>query len=1002
MAVPDPPFSTPRIMKVLEPSAGHYEVIVRMDPTLASKFPDKPFGTAITEIGLAAKDTAKYVGYTLVSIEPADKGAKDHYWIFQKLDGPAWTTTSKSKDNLTPQKYRSQTVVVKTEQEVAPDTAPTTLAGDLVSSVVTQTPNTGKAVLSEVTETIAENLLPLEGEEYGEIVTKSVSEVLVNDGTPADSGFNVISSMVEPIGNGKSVKQTKTAKGGWSDPINKEVSKEGADTPPPRYRKDLTRTKTTRKIAASAIPITPSLSGDEVAKSYQKETPDRAEETVVSQSFTLNTSSVDEAVEQKPFVKITSKMTPGTAPVVPASGNGSAKLVYEAPNGSKIYENTAEIATARTGPSGEEKDTKPFVTIKTAKRFSTTANISTLTGSSNVVFNDGATQIYEVSEVTSTGRFGSAGVEQQTKPFVSITSTATYQNTGTLGAGEVGSTNKIYDDGSTTVYEKKVDTAVARPGPAGTEKDEKPFVKIETKKRYDSTGNVTTQTGSSNVVFNDGKVQVYEVSEVTSTAKPGLKGIETNAQQWGSIKNTTDYTTSSNAPSGGSVNLVYNDGQTTVYEATTTTATTSGTGKDVDSQQWGQIEWNGTYAKTTSGTRSRQVWSNGVDQVFFNETATLKVSGGTKEIDPNAWGSITWDGTYATSSGGQKSRQVARVGDTTVFLNENATLQPKGSTKEVDANAWGKITWNGTYSSSDGGDKSRQVYSGPGGSVYLNENATLEPQGSTEETDANSWGSIKWIGTYSKTANAGQSGKSRQVYSGPGGSVYLNETPTVTPLEGSFPSAKKTTPTYKITETTSFSKSSEAAEPNSQTRLVFAQGTERVFEKTVRTIEPNGRKIYYSVINAQTPSVLKAIETDSVERKPNSDGPVADKICVRIDIEEGYSGLFPAKITEYFTKDPAAAETFKPLVFKPSRIDYDGILFQLAIGETLHTSRVLADFIGTEHPIYKPLETLPLSFRTIEATEPTDIPTGWQNYAIQIDPFEDGYLVKEIQVRYKD
>jgi hypothetical protein len=79
-------------MKVLEPSAGQYEVIVRMDPTMASKFPDKPFGTAITEIGLAAKDTAKYAGYTLVSIEPADKGAKDHYWIFQKLPGTAWTT----------------------------------------------------------------------------------------------------------------------------------------------------------------------------------------------------------------------------------------------------------------------------------------------------------------------------------------------------------------------------------------------------------------------------------------------------------------------------------------------------------------------------------------------------------------------------------------------------------------------------------------------------------------------------------------------------------------------------------------------------------------------------------------------------------------------------------------------------------------------------------------------------------------------------------------------
>ena len=286
MAVPDPPFSTPRIMKVLEPSAGQYEVIVRMDPLMASKFPDKPFGTAITEIGLAAKDTAKYAGYTLVSIEPADKGAKDHYWIFQKLDGPAWTTTSNSKDNLTPQKYRSQTVVVKTEQEVDPATAPTTLAGNLVSSVVTQTPNTGKAVLTDITETITENVIPLAGEEYGDIVTKSVSEVLVVDGTPADTGFNVISSVVEPIGNGKSVKQTKTAKGGWSDPVENESSKEVPDLIPAKYRKSVTRGKKTRKV--SDIPANIGLGNGETARVYKRETPDRVEETVVTEVLDNN------------------------------------------------------------------------------------------------------------------------------------------------------------------------------------------------------------------------------------------------------------------------------------------------------------------------------------------------------------------------------------------------------------------------------------------------------------------------------------------------------------------------------------------------------------------------------------------------------------------------------------------------------------------------------------------------------------------------------------------
>lgn len=282
MAVPDPPFLTPRIMKVLEPSAGQYEVVVKMDPSLASKFPDKPFGTAISTIGLAVKDSDKYPGYTLVSIEPADKGGKDHLWVFQKLDGPEWTTTSNSKDNLTPAKFRSQTVVVKTEQEVAPDTIPTTLAGNLVSSVVTQTPNTGKAVLTEITETIDENAAALVGEEYGDIVTKSVSEDIVTEGTAADTGIDVISSVVEPLGNGKAVKQTKRAKApGWPDPVQVESSREAGNLIPAKFRSSVTTSKTTKKIAA--IPGTITLGTNETAKVYKKETPDRVEETTVTE-----------------------------------------------------------------------------------------------------------------------------------------------------------------------------------------------------------------------------------------------------------------------------------------------------------------------------------------------------------------------------------------------------------------------------------------------------------------------------------------------------------------------------------------------------------------------------------------------------------------------------------------------------------------------------------------------------------------------------------------------
>ena len=215
-------FNMPRIRRVLNPATNQYEVSVLADSSLAIRFPEKPFGLAIVDLGLAPKDSKRYAGYVLVSIEAADREGKTHSWIFQKLSGPEWATISNSRENLTPQKFRGQTVVVKTEQEVVPSTAPTELSGNLVSSVVTQVQNTGKAVKVNVTETIGENLSPLVGQQFspgGALL--ATSEVLVTDGAVADTGVEIAQSTVEPIGNGKSIKQTSTAK--------KRVSPEGVE-----------------------------------------------------------------------------------------------------------------------------------------------------------------------------------------------------------------------------------------------------------------------------------------------------------------------------------------------------------------------------------------------------------------------------------------------------------------------------------------------------------------------------------------------------------------------------------------------------------------------------------------------------------------------------------------------------------------------------------------------------------------------------------------------------
>ena len=78
MAKPEPPPVITRVVDVKDPGGEFYSVYVRMPSHLASKFPDKPWGTAITDIGLATKDTVKFEGYTLVEIDGvSDRRAGD-------------------------------------------------------------------------------------------------------------------------------------------------------------------------------------------------------------------------------------------------------------------------------------------------------------------------------------------------------------------------------------------------------------------------------------------------------------------------------------------------------------------------------------------------------------------------------------------------------------------------------------------------------------------------------------------------------------------------------------------------------------------------------------------------------------------------------------------------------------------------------------------------------------------------------------------------------------
>lgn len=206
MANPNPQYNIPQIVEAKDPSGAWWQLKVRMHSELASKFPDDPWGTAITEIGLPTHQTDQYAGYILVDIE-ALKGANDLYWIFEKLDGPIWTTIARGVTDLVPRKFKKFVRTVQYRQDVFPSTEPDLPSGILVESIVAQGDDTGKAAKQNTTEEIV-LAPPLEGEQTDTWGINTTEEALENEGDPADFGYGVKASTQVPLGNGMSIRKT--------------------------------------------------------------------------------------------------------------------------------------------------------------------------------------------------------------------------------------------------------------------------------------------------------------------------------------------------------------------------------------------------------------------------------------------------------------------------------------------------------------------------------------------------------------------------------------------------------------------------------------------------------------------------------------------------------------------------------------------------------------------------------------------------------------------------
>lgn len=308
--------NVPDIVEVIDPETGHMVVTVRIPITTANTFPDKPWNTPISELNIAARDIEKYQGYVLVDMDGVP-GGEDLIWIFQKLEGPDWTTITKSRENLTPQKFRKFLTQTKVKTEVVPETPPDALEGDLVVSVVERQDGTGKATRMNISESIDENLEPLTGSRaYMERELAFTEETLIVDDQSAsaeelaDTGLMVISSQISPNGDGKSVKETVTATqwslltaSKWDDDINAQVTRTEQFVEPPSGP-DLSEANTSFEIvnkdrSMKIVEVVPTSDLDSFLESYPIQIDLTLPDELISASISFEKTSDEGSFESE-------------------------------------------------------------------------------------------------------------------------------------------------------------------------------------------------------------------------------------------------------------------------------------------------------------------------------------------------------------------------------------------------------------------------------------------------------------------------------------------------------------------------------------------------------------------------------------------------------------------------------------------------------------------------------------------------------------------------------
>ena len=498
-------------------------------------------------------------------------------------------------------------------------------------------------------------------------------------------------------------------------------------------------------------------------------------------------------VETRPYGKITTNTSAGTEPIV-GQNNTRSRIVFD--DGTlQIYQRDEDTFTIKEGSAGQEKNEQIYASITTNKFYRTSGDVLTETGSSRVIYDDGTTQVYEVSEESVVAKEGGdAGQTIQKTASAIITTSSIFSQYGDV-TGDTGSSRVVYRGGGVTIYQ--VDNEVATlPSntDAGETKQQTIFANISTASEFRLSPTIGTDTGSSRVAYRGGGIVIYQVDEETTTVTSNTDAGET-IQKTASAKITT---TSTYAESGdvtgdtGSSRVVYRGGGVILYQIDTEVATLP--------------------SNTDAGeTKQQTVFADISTASEFRLSPTIGTDTGSSRVAYRGGGIVIYQVDEET---------------TTVTSNTDA-----GETIQKTASA--KITTTSTYAESGDvtGDtgSSRVVYRGGGVILYQIDNEVAELPSNTDAGETKQQTVFADISTASEfrlSPTIGtDTGSSRVAYRGGGIVIYQvdEETTTVTSNTDAGETIQKTA-SAKITTTSTYAESGDVTGDTGSSRVVYRGG----------------------------------------------------------------------------------------------------------------------------------------------------------------------------------